>query len=311
MMRIGLMIEGQDGLTWERWRRLLQAAEDLGFAHVFRSDHFTNPEPPDTASLELWTSLTYAAGHTARIEFGPLVTPVTFRHPAITARMAAAVDDLSGGRLTLGIGAGWQEREHRLFGVPFPPVEVRYGMLQEYLEVVARLLRSDQPVSYQGQQYALDQAILLPRPQRPGGPPILVGGNGPRRTLPIAARYADEWNAVHVNPTRLGELNQRLDGLLDQAGRPRNALRRSAMLAARFARDEQALAVLEGQFAERGTTTEEVSRCGLVGTPTMWVDQLRAYADAGADRVMLQWIDQDNIADLEVIARDVLPAFEE
>ncbi len=310
-MRIGLMIEGQDGLTWERWRRLLEAAEDLGFAHVFRSDHFTNPEPPDKASLELWTSLTYTAGHTERIEFGPLVTPVTFRHPAITARMAAAVDDLSAGRLTLGVGAGWQDREHRVFGVPFPSIDVRYGMLQEYLEVVTQLLRSDRPVSYQGQYYALDQAILLPRPQRSGGPPILVGGNGPLRTLPMAARYADEWNAVHVNPTRFRELNQRLDGLLDQTGRPRNALRRSAMLAAHFARDEPALTVLEAQFAERGTSTEEVSRRGLVGTPMMWVDQLRAYADAGAERVMLQWIDQDNIADLEVIARDVLPAFEE
>ncbi len=310
-MRIGLMIEGQDGLTWERWRRLLQIAEDLGFAHVFRSDHFTNPEPPDKASLELWTSLTYAAGHTERIEVGPLVAPVTFRHPSITARMAAAVDDLSAGRLTLGLGAGWQDREHRVFGVPFLSVDVRYGMLQDYLEVVTRLLRSDQPVSYEGQYYALDEAILLPRPQRPGGPPILIGGNGPRRTLPMAARYADEWNAVQVNPTRLRELNQRLDDLLDEAGRPRGALRRSAMLATYFARDEEALAVLEGQFAERGTTVEVAGGRGLVGTAAMWVDQLHAYAVAGAERVMLQWIDQDNIADLEVIARDVLPAFEE
>src|SRR5574341_1760325 len=118
MMQIGLMIEGQDGLNWSRWQRILQAAEDLGFQCVFRSDHFTNASPPDKDALELWVSLTYAAGHTQRIEFGSLVCPVTFRHPAMTVRMAAAVDDLSGGRLVLGLGVGGQEREHTKFGAP-------------------------------------------------------------------------------------------------------------------------------------------------------------------------------------------------
>ncbi|KAB2853821.1 MAG: LLM class flavin-dependent oxidoreductase, partial [Anaerolineae bacterium] len=114
MAQIGIMIEGQHDLNWARWKKLLQAAEDFGFQCVFRSDHFTNANPPDYDSLELWVSLTYAATHTKKIEFGPLVTPVTFRHPSMTVRMAAQVDDLSGGRLVLGMGAGWQEREHRL-----------------------------------------------------------------------------------------------------------------------------------------------------------------------------------------------------
>src|SRR5947209_6545491 len=191
VMDIGIMIEGQNGLSWPRWQAVLRAAEDLGFQCVFRSDHFTNPNPPDLDSLELWTSLTYAASHTERIEFGPLVTPVTFRHPAINARVAAAVDDLSNGRLVLGLGAGWQDREHHNFGVPFPPANTRLEMLAEYVQVVEVLLRSDPPSCFEGRHYTLDDAILLPRPRRPGGPKILIGGNGKTRTLPIAARYAD------------------------------------------------------------------------------------------------------------------------
>ena len=116
MLEVAIMIEGQNGLNWPRWQRIAQAVEDLGFAGLYRSDHYTNANPPDLDSLELWVSLTWLASHTTRIEFGPLVTPVSFRHPTMTARMASAVDDLSGGRLTLGLGAGWQEREHSHFG---------------------------------------------------------------------------------------------------------------------------------------------------------------------------------------------------
>ena len=116
MLDVAIMIEGQDGLNWQRWQRLAAAAEDLGFAGLYRSDHFTNPTGPHLDALDLWTSLTWLAGHTTRIEFGPMVSPVSFRNPVVTAWTAAAVDDLSGGRLQLGLGAGWQEREHRSFG---------------------------------------------------------------------------------------------------------------------------------------------------------------------------------------------------
>lgn len=307
MVHIGLMVEGQDGLTWPRWQRLLRAAEDLGFAFVFRSDHFTNPQLPDKPSLELWTSLTYAAGQSGRIEFGSLVAPVTFRHPAITARMAAAIDDLSGGRLVLGIGAGWQDREHRLFGVPFPPVATRYEMLEEYLEVVTRLLRSDEPTSFAGEHYSLDKAVLLPRPERSGGPPILVGGNGERRTLPLAARFADEWNAVFVGPSKLRELQARMNELLDERGRPRAAVRRSVMLGTRFFREEgSARAELERRSLSASAALEQGM---VIGTADMWVDHLGNVFNAGVERVMLQWLDQDNVEDLESIAATVLAAF--
>ncbi|HSL27560.1 MAG TPA: LLM class flavin-dependent oxidoreductase, partial [Anaerolineales bacterium] len=127
MLEIAIMIEGQNGLTWSRWQKIARLVEDLGFVGLFRSDHFTNSNPPDIESLELWTSLTWLAATTERIEFGPLVTPFSFRHPIHTARMASAVDDLSGGRLVLGLGAGWQEREHELFGFDLLELDSRFN----------------------------------------------------------------------------------------------------------------------------------------------------------------------------------------
>src|SRR3990170_7437697 len=147
-MDLAIMIEGQDGLNWKRWKRLAAAAEDLGFAGLYRSDHFTNSRPPEKDSLELWISLAYLATHTKRIEFGPLVTPFSFRHPALTARMAAAVDDLSGGRLQLGLGAGWNEREHELFGLDLLDLPARMRRFGEGMDVVTQLLKRETPVSY-------------------------------------------------------------------------------------------------------------------------------------------------------------------
>src|SRR5512138_3845512 len=163
MLQIAIMIEGQNGLNWPRWQAIVRLVEELGFAGLYRSDHFTNARPPDTDSLELWTSLTWLAANTKRIEFGPLVTPFSFRHPALTARMASAVDDLSDGRLTLGLGAGWQEREHKMFGFDLLDVNDRFERFHEGLECVSRLLKQDGPVSYHGKYYQLEGAEILPR----------------------------------------------------------------------------------------------------------------------------------------------------
>src|SRR5690606_18176297 len=127
---------------------------------------------------------------------------------------AAAIDDLSGGRLRLGLGAGWQEREHRSFGFDLLDLDGRFARLEEALQVVTGLLRSDEPFDFAGRFYRLEDALLLPRPARPGGPPIVIGGNGPKRTLPLAARYADEWNAVYATPARFRELSAVLDELV-------------------------------------------------------------------------------------------------
>lgn len=313
MTQIGIMIEGQDGLNWDRWIRLLKLAEDFGFQCVFRSDHYTNTVPPDKDSLELWVALTYAASHTERIEFGPLVAPVTFRHPSMTARMAAAVDDLSGGRLILGLGTGWQDREHKKFGVPFFDFPTRFDMFQEALEITTRLLESDEPVTYSGTHFSLDEALLLPRPARKGGPPILIGGNGPKRTLPLVAQYATEWNAVYLPLEQYRERTGQLNALLVDNGRKPEDVKRSLMTGTVFARDD---AGLKGALAERSaragqefTVEDLVSRGLIVGTPSMWIDQIKPYVEAGVERFMLQWLDLDDLNGLELIASEILPHF--
>lgn len=274
-MDISLMIEGQMGLTWPRWQRIVAEAEDLGFAGIFRSDHFTNPSPPDSESLEMIVSLTYLASHTTRVHFGSLVAPLSFRNPMLLARQAAALDDLSGGRMILGLGAGWQEREHETFGFELGDVPTRIRRLTEGLEVITRLLNSDEPVSFDGQFYHLRNAILLPRPQRPGGPRILVGGNGPKRTLPLVAQYADIWNGVMMRPDQFRERMTILDTLLVKAGRQPGDVRRTMMY---------------GQFQ---------------GYDTL-IDLLPEYAAAGMEEIMVQWLDLDNIDGLRSFARRIM-----
>jgi len=305
MLEIAVMLEGQDGLNWPRWQKLVATVEDLGFAGLYRSDHFTNADPPDRDSLELWVSLTWLASHTRRIEFGPLVTPVSFRHPTFTARMAIAVDDLSGGRLTLGLGAGWQEREHSHFGFDLLDTSRRFVRFQEGLEVITRLLNSDQPVDFGGTYYQLKEAILLPRPKRRGGPPVLIGGSGFKRTLPLVARYASEWNAVFIPAPKIAEGNRRLDELLAERGRRPTDVRRSLMTGCRFGRDQ---AALRQKLAD--SSLDKLRERGVVfGAPAEVVDQLGRIAEAGAQRVMLQWLDLDDLDGLEALAKTVLPHF--
>src|SRR5262245_50991357 len=240
MVQIGLMLEGQSGLTWARWRRILDAAESLGYQCVFRSDHFTI-QPPDEESLEAWVSLTFAATYTRRIEFGTLVSPITFRHPTMLVRMSSAVDDLSNGLLVFGLGAGWNEREHKQFGIPFPDKKTRFAMLEDGLTITRRLLHEDGPVTYQGKHFSLNGAVLLERPKRAGGPPILIGGNGRERTMPLAAHFADEWNGVFLSAKDYKERNAHLDRLLEREGRPPTSVKRSLMTQVIFAEDEEAL----------------------------------------------------------------------
>jgi F420-dependent oxidoreductase-like protein len=300
---VAIMIEGQDGIDWERWQRLARAVEDLGYAGLYRSDHFTEPTGPNKAALELWASLTWLADNTSRIEFGPLVSPVSFRHPVITAWQASAVDSLAGGRLRLGMGAGWQQREHETYGFDLLDTDRRFARFEEGLEIITRLLRSDGPVSFDGELYRLRDAALMPRSPRPGGLPIVIGGNGVRRTLPLAARYADEWNAVFVTPVRFAGLNARMDELLQEAGRAPGSVRRTLMTRAVFGRTT---ADVESKLA--GESADELRSGGnIVGTAPEVTEQLGRLDEAGVERVMLQWLETDDIDGLEAMAQTVMP----
>ena len=308
MIEVAIFLEGQNGLNWPRWQRIAAAVEDLGYAGLYRSDHFTNRNPPDRDSLELWVSLAWLASHTRRIEFGPLVSPISFRHPALTARMAAAVDDLSGGRLVLGLGAGWQEREHHIFGFDLLGLPQRIDRFEEGLEVITRLLRSETPVDFAGDYFHLEQAILLPRPQRPGGPPVLIGARGSRRTLPLVARFADEWNAFEISSDKFIRLNRLLDQHLVERGRQPHQVRRSLMTNCVFGKDTaEVRRQVEARTYARFTPEEFRQRGAVVGTAPEFVEQLGKWAEAGLQRIMLQWLDLDDLDGLETIARDVLP----
>ena len=302
MLEVAVMIEAQDGIDWARWQRLARAVEDSGYAGLFRSDHFTNPTGPNLDALELWSSLTWLADNTSRIEFGPLVSPVSFRHPVITAWMASAVDSLAGGRLRLGIGAGWQEREHETYGFDLLDTDRRFARFEEGLEVVTRLLQSDEPVSFDGEFYRLRDALLKPRSPRPGGPPIVIGGNGPRRTLPLAARYADEWNAVFATPERFSELSARLDELLQEAGRMPDGVRRTLMTRVVFGRTG---ADVGRKLA--GRSADDLRGRGIiVGTAPEVAERLGRLDEASVQRVMLQWLETDDIDGLEAMAESVV-----
>lgn len=307
MLELAIMIEGQNGLTWPRWKRMARAVEDLGFAGLYRSDHYTNSSPPDKDSLELWVSLTWLADNTERIEFGPLVAPFSFRHPTMVARYASAIDDLSGGRLHLGLGAGWQDREHTNFGLDLMDVKGRFQRLEEGLEVVTRLLNSADPVDYTGAIYRLSEAIMLPRPQRPGGPPILIGGNGPKLTLPLVVRYATMWNGVFIPPETFKERNDLLSAMLRTAGRQPGEVQRSLMTNLVYGRDDAEVErKLENHIFD--VTRESIQTNGvLIGTGSEVVEQIGAFAEAGVERLMLQWLDLDDLDGLEAFATSVLP----
>ena len=304
MLEIAIMIEGQDGLNWERWKRIVRKVEELGFVGLYRSDHFTNSNPPDLDSLELWTSLTWLADNTKRIEFGPLVTPFSFRNPVFTARMAMAVDDLSGGRLTLGLGAGWQDREHHLYGFDLLDPKARFDRFEEGMEVMTRLLKSDDPVTFDGKYYQIRGATLLPKTERKGGPKILVGGNGAKRTLSAVVSYADEWNAVFITPARFSKLNTRLDELLNSAGRNPKSVRRSMMTGCVFGKEE----TLDNKMKAYGAESlEELREHGMIAGDADTVrEQLKQLEEAGLQRIMLQWLAQDDLEGLEMLANAVL-----
>jgi F420-dependent oxidoreductase-like protein len=305
MAEISIMVEGQDGLSWPRWQRLVQATEDLGFDGLYRSDHFSNPQGPFLDALELWVSFTWLAANTSRIRFGAMVSPVSFRDPVLLAWQASGVDALAGGRLDIGLGAGWQEREHSAFGYDLLDLKGRFNRFEEALQVIRVLTRSSTPVSFNGEYYRLQEAQLLPRSPQVDGPPITIGGTGPKRTLPLVAKYADEWNFNNRTVEEYLELNSRLNALLDRQGRPRTAVRRSMASALSIgASDADVARKLDGR-----DKADLISRGHFAGTPDEVTANLQRYVDQGVDGFKIRLLDLDDISSLELLASQVLPHF--
>jgi len=312
-MRIGVMIEGQEGLTWERWFRIAERVESLGLDSLWRSDHFFSLSGhPERPALECWTSLTALAQRTQRIRFGPLVSPITFRHPALLARMAAAVDGLSDGRLVLGVGAGWNEAEHAAYGITLPPLKERFDRLEEGIAVI-KALWTGGPVDLDGRYYPLRGASAYPRPVQQPAPPLLIGGDGEVRLLRIVAMHADEWNSHAPGPDVYRAKRARLEEHCRAVGRDPNTIHRSWMGGILIGRDRSE--VLEkgrwfhsflGPLAggSPGAVPEVLrQRHWLVGTPDEVAGQVDAWSAVGVERVMLQWYNLDDLDGLSLLAR--------
>lgn len=319
MVALSVQIEMAGGLSWARWKRFVREVDRLGYQGLYCCDHFLPSGHGYADSVEIMSAFTYLADHSSRLEFGSLVAPVSFRDPVMLVRQAMALDDLSGGRMVLGVGAGWMEREHAMFGYELGDKATRLARLAEALEVITLLGRSKEPVRFDGRFYTLRDAMLLPRSPRPNGLRLLIGGTGPKRTLPLTARYADAWNAGGLSPDDYQRTSSRLDELIIAAGREPRAVRRTLMQQVICYRDEGELGQRLRWYTAHTpevdglTPTAALNRLKthapnvIDGSPTEVIDKIHRYGTAGVDEIMVQRMDLDDIDGLRIIAEDVLP----
>jgi len=292
------MIEGQEGVTWEQWCALADACERHGVETLFRSDHYISQSAEATnVAHDAWTTLAGLAARTRTLRFGTLVSPATFRLPGLLANAVATVDHISGGRIELGLGAGWMEREHRAYGFPFPDTTTRLAMFAEQLEIVHRLWTEDR-VDFHGVHYTLDDAPAQPKPLQQPHPPLIVGGSGRRGTVEPALRFADEYNAPFVSPDEFARIKTKVPGLRASTmtgfvvGETRDdALERAHALYARVPRDVDFDTWLD-RYAERA----------IVGSVDEVRARLREYEQAGCDRVMLQHLLHADLEPVRLLA---------
>jgi F420-dependent oxidoreductase-like protein len=300
-MRLVVFIEPQEGASYDDQLRIARHAEELGFDGFFRSDHFLAigrgdglPGPTDA-----WTTLSAIADRTSRIRLGTLVSPATFRLPGVLAIAVAQADLMSGGRVELGLGAGWHEEEHIAYGIPFPPVTERFDRLAEQLAIVTGLWRTPagERFSFDGKYYHLANSPALPKPVQDGGPPVIVGGAGPRRTPALAARYADEFNVAFRSLHETGRMYRRVAEACVATGRDAVPVWSAAQTVA-----------CGRTPSEARTRAENIGVTpALSGTPDQVVEQLGAFAELGVQRMFLQVLDLADLDHLDVVAARVLP----
>lgn len=305
-MDLRIFTEPQQGAGYDDQLRIARHSEDLGFSAFFRSDHFLRmgegdprPGPTDT-----WTTLAGLARETSRIRLGSLVTSATFRHPGMLAVQVAQVDAMSGGRIELGLGAGWFEREHEAYGVPFPAR--RFGLLEEQLELITGMWATPvgEHYSFSGEHYEVTDSPALPKPvQHPL--PIIVGGGGPRRTPRLAARFATEYNQAFPAPDAIAPQLASVREACTAIGRDPDELVCSVALVACVGRDDAEVRRRAGAI---GRDPDELRRVGLAGTPEEVVARLRELASLGLRRTYLQVLDIADLDHLDLIAEQVMPA---
>jgi F420-dependent oxidoreductase-like protein len=307
-MDLRIFTEPQQGATYDDLLAVAKTAEELGFDAFFRSDHYLAmlaeglPGPTDA-----WTTLAGLARDTSTIRLGTLMTSATFRLPGPLAITVAGVDQMSGGRIELGIGAGWFDAEHTAYGIPFPSVQERFDRLEEQLAIVTGLWRTPMGgrFGYDGRHYQLADSPALPKPTQQPHPPVVVGGKGARRTPTLAAAYADEFNLPFVGLSEGKTQYDRVRQACESIGRDPSTMRLSAALTVCVGSDE---AEVEQRAKAIGQTPPELRAGGLAGTPQEVVDKIGRYAEIGASRVYLQVLDLSDLDHLRLIAEEVMPA---
>jgi F420-dependent oxidoreductase-like protein len=310
------MVEGQEGVSWDEWLALAAACESAGLDGLFRSDHYLSViGRQDRISLDALTTLAGLAAHTDRIRLGTLVSPVTFRHPSVLAKSVATIDHISGGRVELGLGAGWNEAEHVAYGFAFPPMGTRMELLEEQLEIVVRLWSED-AVSFAGRHYTLDACPGLPKPLQHPRPPIIVGGGAGPRSVALAVRFAGEYNTLLASVDDCRERKARLVAACEAAGRDPATLPMSLMATCVVGEDRAE--VLERVRRVRrvvGMDDEDpeavlADRAGrwIAGTPDDVVTRLRELEAAGVERVYLQHLAHADTDMVALVGEAVAPA---
>src|SRR3954449_7818329 len=304
-MRVCLMIEGQEDVRWEQWLDLAQTAERSGFEALFRSDHYLSVQGrTERGSLDAWSTVCALAARTETIRLGTMVSPASFRHPSVLAKSVVTADHVSGGRVELGLGAGWLEAEHRAYGFPFHDTRTRMDVLAEQLEIV-RGEWGDAPFSFHGEHYDIEDLDALPKPVQRPGPPLIVGGSGGRRSLALAARWADEYNTIFATPDRIRELRGRLDDACESAGR--EPLPLSLMTGVLVGSDRADLDDRTGRLADwTGQPGGGGSEAWITGTVDEAAEQLRALEDAGLERIMLQHLLHTDLDAVDLIGRELV-----
>lgn len=297
------MIEGQAGVTWNDWLALAAACERSGIEAMFRSDHYSGFHGGDEGALDAWATVNALAAQTETLRLGTLVSPGTFRHPSVLARMAATADHVSGGRIELGMGAGWHEEEHVQFGFEFRSAGWRVGRFREQLEIVHRQLNEDEPFDFDGRHYTLRGSNALPKPvQRPF--PIIVGGAAKRGTAEPAGRFASEYNTTFADPAECRERRAALDRYCEAAGRDPATLPLSLMTQCVVGRDHGEVDARLRQLGRKPWKPE----ASLIGTLDEVAERLREYGQAGVTRVMCQHLLHRDLEMVELLGLELAPA---